>query len=100
MKKVLCVWLSALLLLALLAGCGSTAGQDAAKPETTTSSDSAASGSAETPAGTAAPADGVYDAVFTTDNSMFHVSEACNNRGKRLFNLRYTPQDCVYVLFS
>ena len=25
--------------------------------------------------------DGVYDAVFTTDSSMFHVNEACEGKG-------------------
>ncbi len=30
---------------------------------------------------TAPLADGVYAAVFTTDSSMFHVNEACDNRG-------------------
>ncbi len=29
----------------------------------------------------AAPADGTYSASFTTDNSMFHVNEACDGKG-------------------
>lgn len=33
-------------------------------------------------AGTAALADGVYEAAFQTDSSMFHVSEACDGKGK------------------
>ncbi len=45
---------------------------------------SACGGKQEAPAETAEAAlpDGVYEAVFQTDSSMFHVSEACDGKGR------------------
>ena len=63
MKKVTMIALTALLLCALLAGCGEKNGDDAA----------------QLPAEPAL-ADGVYTADFNTDSSMFHVNEACEGK--------------------
>lgn len=64
MKKGTTIALTALLLCALLTGCGEKNGDDAA----------------QLPAEPAL-ADGVYTAKFNTDSSMFHVNEACEGKG-------------------
>ena len=63
MKKGTTIALTALLLCALLTGCGEKNGDDAA----------------QLPAEPAL-ADGVYTAEFNTDSSMFHVNEACEGK--------------------
>lgn len=63
MKKVTTIALTVLLLCTFLAGCGEKNGDDAA----------------QLPAEPAL-ADGVYNAEFNTDSSMFHVNEACEGK--------------------
>ena len=80
----------------LLGGCGAGQAADATSAEstvTTQESTAAQAGSAEAIAGTTEAAatetaqseaqlpDGVYAAEFSTDSSMFHVSEACDGKG-------------------
>jgi len=62
--------------------------EDAAEAETpateedeTPADDGEAEGQAEENNAPAPIADGVYSAVFDTDNSMFHVNETCDGRG-------------------
>lgn len=80
----------------LLGGCGAGQAADATSAESTVAaqeSTAAQAESAETIAGTteavatetaqneAQLPDGVYTAEFSTDSSMFHVSEACDSKG-------------------
>ena len=80
----------------LLGGCGAGQAADVASAEstvTTQESTAAQAESAEAIAGTTEAAatetaqaeaqlpDGVYTAEFSTDSSMFHVSEACDGKG-------------------
>ena len=64
MKKVIACMLAALMLAAMLVGCG----QQADVPGNEDSNEPAL-------------ADGVYTAEFNTDSSMFHVNEACEGKG-------------------
>lgn len=71
-KKVkLTVLLFVAMMIVVLAGCGNPG--EAAPQSTATSSVSLAPATGL--------ADGVYSADFTTDNSMFHVTEANNGKG-------------------
>ena len=65
MKKVIACMLAALMLAAMLAGCGQQA------------ADAPGSDEPDQPA----LADGVYTADFNTDSSMFHANEACEGKG-------------------
>ena len=75
----------------LLGGCGAGQAADATSAEstvatqestaTTTESTEAETVSTETAQDKAQLPDGVYTAEFSTDSSMFHVSEACDGKG-------------------
>ena len=65
MKKILSFLLAALMMTALLVGCGQQ------------QADAPGSDEPDQPA----LADGVYTADFNTDSSMFHPNEACNGKG-------------------
>ena len=65
MKRTLTLVFTALMLCALLFGCGQKSG-DGDPQDTNTEP---------------ALADGVYTADFSTDSSMFHVNEACKGKG-------------------
>lgn len=79
MKKVFVLFLSVLMLLCCLSGCGSQQAPVTTAAPTTT----AAPETTETePEQTEAPAlqDGVYTAEFDTDSSMFHLNEVCEGK--------------------
>ena len=90
-KKMMCT--GGLIGCLLLTGCGAaentTASTDTAGTGTVQESTAAATENTETTAAVetesnnpqAALEDGIYTAEFTTDSSMFHVSEACDGRG-------------------
>jgi len=87
-KKQAAVSLSFFLLTAMLSGCGSQASSTGtaagSRSETTAAkTESTAATVKESSADSAKPglADGTYHAEFTTDNSMFHVSEANDKKG-------------------
>lgn len=76
----------------LLGGCGAGQAADATSAESTVatqestvtlteSTESAETVSTETTQNEAQLPDGVYTAEFSTDSSMFHVSEACDGKG-------------------
>ena len=75
----------------LLGGCGAGQAADATSAEsavatqestaTPTESTEAETVSTETAQDEAQLPDGVYTAEFSTDSSMFHVSEACDGKG-------------------
>ena len=76
----------------LLGGCGAGQAADATSPESTVatqestvtlteSTEAAETVSTETTQNEAQLPDGVYTAEFSTDSSMFHVSEACDGKG-------------------
>ncbi len=76
----------------LLGGCGAGQAADVASAESTAatqestvtlteSMEAAETVSTETTQNEAQLPDGVYTAEFSTDSSMFHVSEACNGKG-------------------
>ena len=76
----------------LLGGCGAGQAADATSAESTfaaqestvtptESTETAETVSTETAQDKAQPPDGVYTAEFSTDSSMFHVSEACDGKG-------------------
>ena len=76
----------------LLGGCGAGQAADATSAESTVatqestvtlaeSTEAAETVSTETTQNEAQLADGVYTAEFSTDSSMFHVSEACDGKG-------------------
>ena len=76
----------------LLGGCGAGQAADAASAESTAaaqestvtptgSTETAETVSTETTQNEAQLPDGVYTAEFSTDSSMFHVSEACDGKG-------------------
>lgn len=76
----------------LLGGCGAGQAADATSAESTVatqestitpteSTDAAETVSTETAQNEAQLPDGVYTAEFSTDSSMFHVSEACDGKG-------------------
>ena len=76
----------------LLGGCGAGQAADATSAESTVaaqesivtpteSTEAAETVSTETAQNEAQLADGVYTAEFSTDSSMFHVSEACDGKG-------------------
>ena len=76
----------------LLGGCGAGQAADAASAESTVaaqestvtpteSTETAETVSTETAQNEAQLPDGVYTAEFSTDSSMFHVSEACDGKG-------------------
>ena len=84
-KKIITATLACVMAVAMLAGCSAaddkkTADAEPAKAEATT--EATAEATAE-PAEdkTAELADGTYSAVFDTDSSMFHVSEANDGKG-------------------
>ena len=76
----------------LLGGCGASQAADATSAESTVatqestitpteSTEAAETVSTETTQNEAQLPDGVYTAEFSTDSSMFHVSEACDGKG-------------------
>lgn len=69
----------------LLGGCGAGQAADATSAESTVtlteSTEAAETVSTETTQNEAQLPDGVYTAEFSTDSSMFHVSEACDGKG-------------------
>lgn len=76
----------------LLGGCGAGQAADATSPESTVaaqestvtpteSTEAAETVNTETAQNEAQLLDGVYTAEFSTDSSMFHVSEACDGKG-------------------
>lgn len=76
----------------LLGGCGASQAADATSAESTVatqestitpteSTEAAETVSTETAQNEAQLPDGVYTAEFSTDSSMFHVSEACDGKG-------------------
>ena len=76
----------------LLGGCGADQAADATSAESTVaaqestvtpteSTEAAETVSTETAQNEAQLSDGVYTAEFSTDSSMFHVSEACDGKG-------------------
>ncbi|WP_371817963.1 iron transporter [Pseudoflavonifractor sp. MSJ-37] len=77
MKRIFVPMGSLLLASALLAGCGQTASPAVSTAPT------ASEAPAPTPSSSteAALPDGVYEAKFDTDSSMFHVNEACEGKG-------------------
>ena len=107
MKKSITLILVLAACCVLFAACGGTGAQQSAAPAEPTEAPAATEAPAETPAATEAPAetpepseapteepapsetvtdsailpDGVYEAKFDTDSSMFHVNEAHKGRG-------------------
>ena len=83
-KRVISGAVAALVLAALLAGCGSTAtGASSADspPAATEAAGSEATAPTAEPQAEAALPDGVYTAEFETDSSMVHANEACDGKG-------------------
>ena len=87
----------------LLGGCGAGQAADATSAESTVaaqestvtpteSTEMAETVSTETAQDKAQLPDGVYTAEFSTDSSMFHVSEACDGKGT------LTVKDCVMTI--
>ena len=87
----------------LLGGCGAGQAADATSAESTVaaqestvtpteSTETAETVSTETAQDKAQLPDGVYTAEFSTDSSMFHVSEACDGKGI------LTVKDCVMTI--
>ena len=98
MKKLLALVLTALMLLAVLAGCAEKQVEQSQAPQTeeaqTEQPEQAEEPAveetpveepeelpAEEPAAEPALEDGVYTAEFNTDSSMFHANEACDGKG-------------------
>ena len=85
-NRVISGAVAALVLAALLAGCGSTAtGASSADstPAATEAAGSEATAPTAEPQTEAALPDGVYTAEFETDSSMVHANEACEDVYKR-----------------
>ena len=83
-NRVISGAVAALVLAALLAGCGSTAtGASSADstPAATEAAGSEATAPTAEPQTEAALPDGVYTAEFETDSSMVHANEACDGKG-------------------
>ena len=83
-NRVISGAVAALVLAALLAGCGSTAtGASSADstPAATEAAGSEATAPTAEPQAEAALPDGVYTAEFETDSSMVHANEACDGKG-------------------
>lgn len=83
-NRVISGAVAALVLAALLAGCGSTAaGASSADstPAATEAAGSEATAPTAEPQTEAALPDGVYTAEFKTDSSMVHANEACDGKG-------------------
>ena len=83
-NRVISGAVAALVLAALLAGCGSTAtGASYADstPAATEAAGSEATAPTAEPQTEAALPDGVYTAEFETDSSMVHANEACDGKG-------------------
>ena len=83
-NRVISGAVAALVLAALLAGCGSTAtGASSADstPAATEAAGSEATAPTVEPQTEAALPDGVYTAEFETDSSMVHANEACDGKG-------------------
>ena len=83
-NRVISGAVAALVLAALLAGCGSTAtGASSADstPAATEAAGSEAAAPTAEPQTEAALPDGVYTAEFETDSSMVHANEACDGKG-------------------
>ena len=83
-NRVISGAVAALVLAALLAGCGSTAtGASSADstPAATEAAGSEATAPTAEPQTEAALPDGVYTAEFETDSSMVHANEACDSKG-------------------
>ena len=83
-NRVISGAVAALVLAALLAGCGSTAtGASSADstPAATEAAGSEATAPTAEPQTEAALPDGVYIAEFETDSSMVHANEACDGKG-------------------
>ena len=83
-NRVISGAVAALVLAALLAGCGSTAtGASSAvsTPAATEAAGSEATAPTAEPQTEAALPDGVYTAEFETDSSMVHANEACDGKG-------------------
>lgn len=86
MYKSFSAVLPLVLLLSLLAACGSGAVSAASTASAAASSEAAAPAPAASAESALSPetaplADGVYSADFKTDSSMFGVNEACNGKG-------------------
>lgn len=83
-NRVISGAVAALVLAALLAGCGSTA-TGASSADSTPAATEAAGSEATAPTAEsqteAALPDGVYTAEFKTDSSMVHANEACDGKG-------------------
>lgn len=80
MKKLFVMMAAALLATGLLAGCGASAGSTSA-PEAPAASEAAPAEATPAPVEEPALADGIYDAEFITDSSMFGVNETCDGKG-------------------
>lgn len=83
-NRVISSAVAALVLAALLAGCGSTAtGASSADstPAATEAAGSEVTAPTAEPQAEAALPDGVYTAEFKTDSSMVHANEACDGKG-------------------
>ena len=82
-KKIITISLMLVLSCTLFSGCADKNNEQEQKTETeimVPATEIVASAGESTEASTELP-DGIYIADFDTDNSMFHVSEACNGKG-------------------
>lgn len=79
-KKFLALCLSAAMALSL-AACGSSGSSSGSSTAGSTSSASDSASTQSAAVNESGLADGTYSAKFTTDNSMFHVNEAYDDRG-------------------
>ena len=66
----------------LLAGCTGSTGTNMENPTTVSGETKEVSEAKETEEQKVQLEDGIYTAEFDTDSSMFHVSEACDGKGK------------------
>ena len=66
----------------LLAGCTGSTGTNTENPTTVSGETKEVSEAKETEEQKVQLEDGIYTAEFDTDSSMFHVSEACDGKGK------------------
>lgn len=78
-KRGIALFLTLVMSCALMGGCGNNSDSDLA--ETKEVSSEQAETQIEEKEAKSVLEDGVYTAEFSTDNSMFHVSEACDGKG-------------------
>ncbi|MCC8150907.1 MAG: hypothetical protein LIO96_05505 [Lachnospiraceae bacterium] len=64
-----------------MAGCGAQQADSASEEPVSVSVEAEAEDSAENDASETTLEDGVYQAEFSTDSSMFHINEACDGKG-------------------